>query len=233
LASAKSVTSFLRRRAARNSLGALGNEDLIGWGGEGRTDNYLITENSTVARLGSSLGWLLQLDGDNLRNAFLNAPWVKAVIPIRPGKEKEALEWLKQSQVEGTQGLDDIYRGEDVELLTAKFFERHGVMRDITIGEVIDIIVEDVNAKHKAASDVVKEQVTTDDGQLADLFYLRQDEVFEKGFDPLKGGFKAQPQTNEDGTPLCEVFSQWLEILPTDQIAAVQVEYDPKTGAMK
>ena len=55
------------------------------WGGAkgARPDNYYITESSTPARLGSSLGWLLQLDGDNLRNAFLNAPWVKAVIPIR------------------------------------------------------------------------------------------------------------------------------------------------------
>ena len=48
-------------------------------------DSYFITEDSEPARLGSSLGWLLQLDGDNMRNAFLNAPWVKAVIPIRPG----------------------------------------------------------------------------------------------------------------------------------------------------
>ncbi|HTN00416.1 MAG TPA: hypothetical protein VL132_00975, partial [Planctomycetaceae bacterium] len=60
-----------------------------------RTDNYSITEESQPARLGSSLGWLMQLDGDNLRNAFLNAPWVKAVIPIRPGRESAALNWLK------------------------------------------------------------------------------------------------------------------------------------------
>src|SRR4029077_11201208 len=55
-----------------------------------RIDNYYITEKSQYARMGSSLGWLLQLDGDHVRNAFLNAPCVKAVIPIRPGKELEA-----------------------------------------------------------------------------------------------------------------------------------------------
>ena len=52
-------------------------------------------QESEPARLGCSLGWLLQLDGDNMRNAFLNAPWVKAVIPIRPGKEEAAINWLK------------------------------------------------------------------------------------------------------------------------------------------
>src|SRR5436190_22049809 len=56
-----------------------------------------VFEFSTVVRI--------QLDGDNLRNAFLNAPWVKAVIPIRPGKEKAAINWLKG--VEGMNGITD------------------------------------------------------------------------------------------------------------------------------
>ena len=74
--------------------------DLVKWDDiQKRDDNYRITEDSTVAKLGSSLGWLLQLDGDNLRNAFLNAPWVKAVIPIRPGREKAALNWLRAIEV--------------------------------------------------------------------------------------------------------------------------------------
>ena len=60
---------------------------------EERDDNYISRRTSEPAQLGSSLGWLLQLDGDNLRNAFLNAPWVKAVIPsARP--EQAALNWL-------------------------------------------------------------------------------------------------------------------------------------------
>ena len=67
------------------------------------------TEESTVARFGSSLGWLLQLDGDNLRNAFLNAPWVKAVIPIRPGREKAALNWLRAIEGHEQDGWDTTY----------------------------------------------------------------------------------------------------------------------------
>src|SRR5262249_29406421 len=84
--------------------------DTVSWGGaHNRVDNYYITEESHPAKLGASLGWLLQLDGDNLRNAFLNAPWVKAVIPIRPGKERAAMNWLQRLHVEGTEGLDDKY----------------------------------------------------------------------------------------------------------------------------
>jgi hypothetical protein len=84
----------------------------VAWGGVNdlERDNYFITEDSEPAKFGSSLGWLLQLDGDNMRNAFLNAPWVKAVIPIRPGKEKAAINWLKG--VKGMNGITDdvIYR---------------------------------------------------------------------------------------------------------------------------
>jgi hypothetical protein len=71
-----------------------------------RSENYLITERSEPAPLGASLGWLLQLDGDDRRNAFLNSPWVKAVLPIIPGRERAAIEWLRQAHVEGHDGLD-------------------------------------------------------------------------------------------------------------------------------
>jgi hypothetical protein len=59
--------------------------------------------------LGSSLGWLLQLDGDPLRSAFLNSPWVKAIIPIRPGKGEAAINWLTLAHVAGATGLDSAY----------------------------------------------------------------------------------------------------------------------------
>ncbi|MCO5965371.1 hypothetical protein [Sinorhizobium meliloti] len=204
--------------AARSRLGTLGGEDIVGWGGEGRPDNYMITEDSAPARLGSSLGWLIQLDGDNLRNAFLNAPWVKAVIPIRPGHELEAFEWLKQSAVEGTDGLGETYAGEDRDLLKQKYFERHNVAKDPTVDEVLVMIAEDVQAKHEKSLQVVTEQ---------NVAYLPPDEVFEKGFDPLSGGFRATWKEH------FEFVDQWVEILPTDQIVAVEVEYDPKTGLLK
>ena len=47
---------------------------------------------------------------------------------------------------------------------------------------------------------------------------LAADKVFEHGFDHLAGGFDAGLAANE-------VFSQWISVLPTDQIVAV--EYEP------
>ncbi len=48
--------------------------------------------------------------GSTQRNAFLNAPWVEAVVPIRPGKELAALNWLSDPSIEGAEGLDDGYQ---------------------------------------------------------------------------------------------------------------------------
>ena len=50
------------------------------------------------------------------------------------------------------------------------------------------------------------------------------DRVYEHGFYPLQGGFRANVQGNY------EIFDQWLEILPTDQVVPVEVKYNPKTG---
>ncbi|HKO21918.1 MAG TPA: hypothetical protein VJX91_04630, partial [Candidatus Eisenbacteria bacterium] len=51
------------------------------------------------------------------------------------------------------------------------------------------------------------------------------DRVYEHGFFPLKGGFRSN--VGEDDY---EIFDQWTEVLPTDQIVPVEVTYDPKTG---
>lgn len=59
-----------------------------------------------------------------------------------------------------------------------------------------------------------------DNTQIANT--LVAEKVFETGFDPLDGGFRpAAPY---------EVFDQWIEVLPTDQVVAVEVSYDPRTG---
>lgn len=190
-------------------------DSVVGWGGiaELREDNYYITADSTPAKLGSSLGWLLQLDGDNLRNAFLNAPWVKAVIPIRPGKEKAALNWLKQ--IEGTNGIgpNDMYTGKEQEL------------QGKTMLEALDILAAKVKAKHED-SIKTKNFPDPDHPQNDDnaVTATPVDKVYEHGFYPLQGGFKVQVGQE------FEVFDQWVEILPTDQVVAVEVNYDPKTG---
>jgi hypothetical protein len=50
------------------------------------------------------------------------------------------------------------------------------------------------------------------------------DRVYEHGFYALKDGFRANVKGNY------EIFDQWIEILPTDQVVPVEVKYDPKTG---
>jgi hypothetical protein len=66
---------------------------------------YEITADSDPAPLGSSLGWIIQLDGDNRRNEFLNSPWYRICLPMHPGREREAIEWLAK-HVEGDRGYD-------------------------------------------------------------------------------------------------------------------------------
>ncbi|WP_212764187.1 hypothetical protein [Streptomyces sp. I05A-00742] len=160
---------------------------------EWRVD-YLITEQTRPAPLGSSLGWLIQIDADERRNEFLNAAWVKAVLPVRPGQEQAALKWL--TGVEGEAGLDVNYvpQSGDPDSYQNK-----------KVGEVLALLTTHLNAVN------------------ADYTFTQASEkVFETGFDPLAGGFRpAKPY---------EVFDQWVEVLPTDQVAAVAVKYDPKTG---
>jgi hypothetical protein len=85
---------------------------------------YEITAESEPAPLGSSLGWLLQLDGDSRRNEFLNTPWTRICVPMQAGREREAIEWLA-NHLEGEVGYD-IGAGPLSELLTEieKFRER-------------------------------------------------------------------------------------------------------------
>jgi len=82
-----------------------------------RRSSYPITAESNPAPLGASLGWEIQLDGDARRNEFLNSPWARSCIPIRPGREREAIEWLAR-HMEGQIGYDP-QAGELAQLLTA------------------------------------------------------------------------------------------------------------------
>ncbi|MFJ6930642.1 hypothetical protein ACIQUP_25470 [Streptomyces nigra] len=158
--------------------------------------NYLVTEESQPAPLGSSLGWLIQADGDARRNEFLNAAWVKAVLPVRPGRERDALKWLRDADVEGEAALDLDYvkKQGDPDTYAGK-----------KVGQVLDLLAEQLETSNTLTANT-----------------LASEKVFETGFDPLAGGFRpAAPY---------EVFDQWIEVLPTDQVVAVQVNYDPNTG---
>jgi hypothetical protein len=219
-----------------SASGGASGANVVGWGGARsvRPDDYYITDESARAKLGSSLGWLLQLDGDNFRNAFLNAPWVKAVIPIQEGHEWKALDWLRSDNVEGADGLDALYQ----ETAPGEIATMLGVMRaytdwptgdlgphyatldpkDFTVLDAVRYLIVAIQSKHVAAQSKVT------DPDEPSLSYLPTDTVYEHGFDPLQGGFVAQAKS-----PF-EIFDQWIEVLPTDQLVPVEVSYDPKTG---
>jgi hypothetical protein len=186
-------------------------ENVADWGGGSDTDrrNYYITGDSSPAKLGSSLGWLLQLDGDDLRNAFLNAPWVKAIIPIRPGKELAAINWLQN--VEGMDGLSDDY---------SVAAEQGGARPKML--DVIKSLAKQVSDKYKASMTVPAP--TGDPASTVTTTPIER--VYEQGFDPQQKGFQMDP------VHPFEIFDQWTEILPTDQIVPVEVAYDPKTGRL-
>lgn len=180
---------------------AIDREHLTTWGGsQGRRDNYLITEESNPAPMGASLGWLLQLDGDERRNAFLNAPWVKAVIPVRPGKELAAVNWLEHAEGHAD-GLDF-----DIEALR-------------TLARTVQDKHQQGNTVGTFPSSAIDEPVESDRVQATPV-----DRVYEHGFYPLQGGFKTEVGGH------FETVSQWVEALPTDQIVPVEVRYDPRTG---
>ncbi len=75
-------------------------------GGPGRR-HYEITAESDPAPMGASLGWEIQADGDARRNELLNSPWARVCIPIKPGREREALQWLAR-HAEGSVGFDPV-----------------------------------------------------------------------------------------------------------------------------
>jgi hypothetical protein len=200
----------------------------VGWGGvnDAGRDNYFITEDSEPAKLGSSLGWLLQLDGDNMRNAFLNAPWVKAVIPIRPGREEAAINWLKG--VEGMNGITD-----DVVYHAANPAEKDIHGQPLDGQRMIDVLMDlaaKIRKKYEEgleADDYPKQEEVSDPALVdaeSTVTATPIDRVYEHGFFPLADGFRANVGKNY------EIFDQWTEILPTDQIVPVEVKYDPKTG---
>lgn len=230
---ARAVQSFGGKPKGSSQPGPVSVANQVGWEPPNDVhDHYYLTEDSAPAKLGSSLGWVLQLDGDNLRNAFLNAPWVKAVMPIRPGKEKAALNWLKH--VEGFNGIgpNDLYAGEGTD-------DKGKPLNGQTLVKVLDFLAESVTKKHA-------EELTTKAFDLSDpklphdpdstVTATPVDRVWEHGFNPLTGGFQARPLTAQDdpnGSENFQTYDQWVEILPTDQVVPVVVEYDPKTGRLK
>ncbi|MFW0792125.1 LysM peptidoglycan-binding domain-containing protein [Gordonia sp. CPCC 205333] len=166
-------------------------------------DRYLFTDESEPAPLGASLGWFLQLDGDANRNAFLNSPWVKAVLPIRPGREKDAMTFLSRPEVAGTEGLDEPY--------PFNAAEDPAEYQDKSLRDVLLMIAAKIAEEQQESLTPVPVRPGDPNSDLA----LPTETVFAHGFDPLAGGISF-------GKEPFKVFSQWTEILPTEQVVATE-----------
>ena len=119
----------------------------------------------------------------------------------------------------GTDGLDDVYVAPADELAQIPHTGQSVTVRD-AINHLCDVVAE----KHDEALEVGRyptEEIDDDNRVSATPI----DKVYEHGFYPLDGGFRATP-----GTEGFQVFDQWVEVLPTDQVVPVEVAYDPKTG---
>ena len=169
----------------------------------GHRPYYMITEETVPAAQGASLGWLLQIDGDTHRNAFLNSPWVKAVVPIRPGRERDAIAFLQRPEVADTDGLEEPYPFD----MTSDPLDYRG----LTIKEVLLKIADKITDEYKRSLVPVK----TDPEDVNSKLALPAETVFEIGFDPLEGGIAF-----DNGA--FKVFSEWTEVLPTDQVVATE-----------
>jgi hypothetical protein len=93
----------------------------------------------------------------------------------------------------------------------------------VSLADAIKYLCGQVAAKHQKSLEVgryPKEEID-DDNRVSSTPI---DKVYEHGFYPLVGGFRAQ--TGDD----YEIFDQWIEVLPTDRVVPVEVAYNPKTG---
>jgi hypothetical protein len=151
---------------------------------------------------------------------------VKAVIPIRPGREEAAINWLKG--VEGMNGITD-----DVIYHSSNPDEKDINGNPLDGQKMIDVLMDlakKIKKKYQEGIETGKypKQDEVSDPDLVDeesvVTATPIDRVYEHGFYPLQGGFRANVGKNY------EIFDQWIEILPTDQIVPVEVKYDPKTG---
>jgi hypothetical protein len=128
------------------------------------------------------------------------------------------MNWLQRLHVEGTDGLDDHYLAPASELAQIPHSGPFVTIRD-AINHLCDVV-----AKKHADSLKVDRYPTDEINDDNRVSATPIDKVYEHGFYPLQGGFRA---TTGEGF---EVFDQWVEVLPTDQVVPVEVTYDPKTG---
>jgi hypothetical protein len=170
-----------------------------------------MTEEKAPAPVGASLGWLLQVVGNTQRNAFLNSPWVKAMLPIRPGREEDALKSLQRNKVAGSDGLDDVYSriGSDG---TSDFDGLTCQQIFLKIANTIKAEYDESMTPEKVGKDKVD---SAKPGAVPETKALSTEMVFARGFDPLQNGVDFKRGA-------FKVFGEWTEILSTDQVVATE-----------
>lgn len=112
---------------------------------------------------------------------------------MRPGREEEAIAYMKRREVAWVDGLNEIYR------------EQGSEFDGFTIERMLLSVAEEIKKEYEG-----RKPKPTGVGQMA---ALPEEMVFSKGYDPLEGGTKFDKGAYE-------VFSEWLEVLPTDQVVA-------------
>ena len=135
------------------------------------------------------------------------------------------MNWLQNVKVEGSEGLASVYPApqEELDEIRTKLLQNDpsdpvATHAQVTINDAIRKLCLDVAQKEEASKKVAKypkEEINDDNKVLATPI----EKVYEHGFYPLKGGFRAKVE--ED----FEIVSQWIEVLPTDQVVPVEVKY--------
>jgi hypothetical protein len=125
------------------------------------------------------------------------------VLPIRPGREKDAMTFLSRPEVAGTDGLDEPYpfdAAEDPPEYQGK-----------SLQDVLLMIAAKIAEEQEKSLTPVPVEPGVPNSDMA----LPTEIVFAHGFDPLAGGISF-------GKEPFKVFSQWTEILPTEQVVATE-----------
>jgi hypothetical protein len=151
--------------------------------------------------------------------------------------EEAAIHWLQAADVEGAQGLADQYAavgGEAEEI--ANGLAAVGLACDDppTVGDAIRYLCVRLKDKHQEGS---TESLFPDRDGIDDedkVWSTPIDKVYEHGFYPLERSFRANPvePPADSHSPNFQIMAQWTEILPTDQIVPIAVDYNPVTGRM-
>jgi hypothetical protein len=141
--------------------------------------------------------------------------------------------------VEGANGLGDDYAAsaEELQQIRAQLLAQDpadpvGNSNRVTLSDAIRALCQLVAEKHRQSSQVDKFPKGPEIHDDQRVSATPVEKVYEHGFRPLENGFRVDPTDPDREHPgrYFQVFDQWVEVLPTDQVVPVPVKYDPKSG---